>query len=115
MQEHEKRVDLIALEQHFPQNLEPCYDSTAGDGFAVRVDRGQARRPLILQVFPDTQVARLSTALVDVTLRQATVAINEDNDFLQLKGQSDEEWVEAMVQRNGAVTLATFPNKAAES
>jgi hypothetical protein len=107
----QKPVDLIALEQHFPHNLEPCYDRGFGDGLEVFIDRGENRRPVVLQVFLDTQIAHLSTSLTDITLRQAHIAVDEWNDVLELQGTTDDEWTRIAVHRDGTVILASLANK----
>lgn len=108
MPQAERPTDLIVLEQHFRQECSPCYDRNNGDGLEVVVDRGEERRPLVLQVFPDTQVAHVSTPLTDVTLRHARVAVNEQNDVLELHGTTDEEWARVLVHRDGMMILASL-------
>jgi Single-strand binding protein family len=111
MEEREKRMDIIALEEHFIEELEPCYDTLAGEGFEIRVPRGLGFRPVRVQVFPDTRIARLTTPLTDLTLRQAAVGDDTDPENLWLTGETDEEWCRVMLDRKGNILLASYVHK----
>lgn len=111
MGEQDKRVNIIALEQHFVEELEACYDPLAGEGFEVEVPRGIGFRPVRVQVFPDTQIARLTTPLTDITLRSASVGNDTDAGSLWLVGESEEEWFRVMLDRKGDIVLASYVTK----
>jgi hypothetical protein len=65
---------------------------------------------LTVQVFPDTGITRIQTRLLDVTLRGASVRLDEANGTLDLIGDSSEEWAYALLDGTGCLTISSIPH-----
>jgi Single-strand binding protein family len=107
--EKEHIFDITMLQQQFG-SVNEAHDPLAGNGVEAIVER-DAGDTVAVQFFPDTGIAKVDTRRLHVLLRGAQVAIDEENDALELRSSGDEEWVLVTVYRTGSVQVNGLPAK----
>jgi hypothetical protein len=100
-------LSIQPLHDHFGL-VHEVVDPVAGIGYESGLVRATGDE-LTVQVFPDVQLTRVRTRLLEMTVRGSSLLIDDAHSTLQINARCDQEAVYVTLHENGAMVLGSVP------